>query len=138
MRNSLAPFDCITTNGVSTMAADPSIVCGSAGSHQRMRATAAASVVVFVLGVPLTFAAVLYTHRSAIVDDQLMRERGEGDTAMTNPNIRVRHRFRKLYEDYKPEFMYWKVCCRGGRWLVYVCLGICACVSLCMCTTSSV
>ena len=29
---------------------------------------------------------------------QTMRIRGEGDTAVTNPHIKIRHRFRKLYE----------------------------------------
>ena len=44
-----------------------------------------------------------------IVDDQTLRERGEGETTLTNPNLFVRRRFRKLYEDYKPQFSYWKL-----------------------------
>ena len=113
VRNSLAPFNCITRNSVSTMVANPSIICNGEDAHGRMRAVGLVSVFVFILGVPGTFGAVLYRHREAIVDDQLMRERGEGDSALTNRNLRIRHRFRKLYEDYKPEFMFWKVasCC---------------------------
>ena len=37
-------------------------------------------------------------NRAAIVADQELRMRGEGDVALTNPNIRMRRRFRKLYE----------------------------------------
>ena len=44
-----------------------------------------------------------------IVEDQRLRELGEGETALTNPNLYVRRRFRKLYEDYKPQFSYWKL-----------------------------
>jgi hypothetical protein len=48
--------------------------------------------------------------RREIHADQTLRQRGEGDTLLTNPHIRVRHRFRKLYEDYKTEFMlFWKL-----------------------------
>ena len=44
-KNTLAPFDCVGTNGLFTMDADPSIVCGVAnGPHARMRAVAIAMV----------------------------------------------------------------------------------------------
>ncbi len=91
------------------MIANPAIMCNNQGSHRRMRAVGALSVVLFILGVPGAFGAILYRHRQAIVDDQLMRERGEGDSALTNRNLSVRRRFRKLYEDYRPKFMFWKV-----------------------------
>jgi hypothetical protein len=32
----------------------------------------------------------------------MLRERGEGETALTNPNIQVRRRFKKIYEDFRP------------------------------------
>ena len=63
----------------------------------------------YVLGVPMAFSAVLYTHRVAIREDQQMRMWGEGGSIMTNPNLHVRLRFRKLYEDYKPTLIHWKV-----------------------------
>jgi hypothetical protein len=91
------------------MVTNPSIICDNQGSHRRMRAMAVLSVLLFILGVPGAFGAILYRHRQAIVDDQLMRERGEGDSALTNRNLDIRHRYRKLYEDYKPEFIFWKV-----------------------------
>ncbi len=34
--------------------------------------------------------------------DQKLRERGEGETSLTNPNIRVRRRYKKIYEDFRP------------------------------------
>jgi hypothetical protein len=100
------------------MDAEPSIQCDIPdGPHARMKAVAGLMMVLFGIGVPAMFASVLYYHRRSIVADQLLRQSGEGDTALTNPDIRVRHRFRKLYEDYKPEFMFWK--------LVLVCRKLC-------------
>ena len=66
-------------------------------------------LVLFAGGVPSVFAVVLRRYHGAVVADQRLRIVGEGGTALTNPNIHVRHRYRKLYEDYKPEFAYWKV-----------------------------
>ncbi len=28
---------------------------------------------------------------------------------MTNPNVHIRQRYKKLYEDYKPSGIYWKL-----------------------------
>ena len=83
------------------MDADPSIVCdetATSGTYHRLRSVASVYVVVFVLGVPLGFASLLAYHRKAVTADQFLRVWGEGDTALTNPNIHVRRRFRKLYE----------------------------------------
>ena len=111
IRSSLAPFDCISVNGgPRTMEADPSILCDvPGGPHARMKAVAAVMMAVFVVGVPTSFALILFLYRNEIRADQLLRERGEGDSALTNPNFRTRKRFRKLYEDYRFEFIYWKV-----------------------------
>ena len=45
----------------------------------------------------------LHTHGPAVIADQELRARDEGETPLTNPNIHIRRRLRKLYEDYKPE-----------------------------------
>ena len=108
-RASLAPFDCTTRSGVSTMDADPSIVCDGTGAHGRMRVVAVVMVLGFALGVPCAFAAFLWTHRASVMADQALRARGEGDSELTNPHIRVRRRFRKLYEDYRPQLFAWKL-----------------------------
>ena len=108
-RASLAPFDCVTNNGVSTMDAEPSIVCDGTGANGRMRIVSAIMIVGFAIGVPAAFGVFLLLHKDQVYADQCLRQLGEGDTDLTNPNIRIRRRFRKIYEDYKPEFVYWKL-----------------------------
>jgi hypothetical protein len=70
----------------------------------------------------------------AMTADQLLRAKGEGETSLTNPNIKTRRRFRKLYV---------VATLHGTRihgWsglFVFVCLCVCMCVYvcvLCMCT----
>ena len=61
------------------------------------------------IGLPMLFAAILWKYRGAIAADQQLRAKGEGETTLTNPHISVRRRYRKLYEDYKPEFKYWRL-----------------------------
>ena len=97
-KSTLAPFDCSSNHGVSTMDAEPSIVCDGAGPHGRMRAVATVMVLTFVLGVPAGFGGLLAYHRRAMQSDQYLRVWGEGDTSVTNPNIHIRRRYRKLYE----------------------------------------
>ncbi len=109
-KNTLAPFNCTTMDGVPTMDAEPSIVCGvPGGPHARMKAVAGLMLVFFVLGVPAAFGGFLVYYRHNITADQTLRAVGEGDSALTNPDIDIRRRFRKLYEDYKPHAMFWKL-----------------------------
>ena len=74
-----------------------------------MRSVAVVLLVVFGLGLPLLFLFLLRRHRNEMFVDQLLRVRGEGETAMTNPHISIRRRYRKLYEDFTPNCNYWKV-----------------------------
>ena len=116
IKSSLAPFNCTLSNGVWIMVAAPNIVCNvPGGAHLRMKAVGSVMMAVFVVGVPVVFAAILYFHRDEIVKDQTMRQNGEGDTFLTNPNIHVRYRYRKLYEDYKPKYAYWKLVLLGRK-----------------------
>jgi hypothetical protein len=72
------------------MDAEPSIVCGvPGGPNARMRVVAAITIVGFVLGVPAAFAVFLLRNRVAVRLDQRLRERGEGDSTLTNPHIQV-------------------------------------------------
>ena len=80
------------------MDAEPSIVCDGSGAHGRMKAVAGVMVVVFVLGVPIGFAALLVYYRREMQADQFLRVWGEGDSSVTNPNVHIRRRYRKLYE----------------------------------------
>jgi hypothetical protein len=73
------------------MDAEPSIICGvPGGPNVRMRIVAAITVALYVLGLPLTFGLFLLRNRTAVRADQTLRERGEGDSVLTNPNIKAR------------------------------------------------
>ncbi len=110
IRTALIPFGCTTSNGVSVVTAEPSIQCSPTnGTYVRMRLVASLSLALYGLGLPVVFAYFLYRHRAKIDLDQQLRVKGEGETSLTNPNIHIRRRFRKLYEDYKPEYKYWKL-----------------------------
>jgi hypothetical protein len=110
VRTGLAPFNCVTSNGVSTMMAEPSVRCDDGnGVHAMIKPWAAASLFVYGLGIPVGFGVILYRHRREIKADQELRARGEGNVPANNPNIRVRHKYRKLYEDFKPSLAFWKL-----------------------------
>ena len=116
IRTSLIPFGCTENNGVFTMNAEPSIKCSASDStYSRMSRIGLASIVLYGLGLPAAFGYLLWRHGDAINADQQLRMRGEGETSLTNPNIRVRRRFRKLYEDYKPQYKYWKLVLIGRK-----------------------
>jgi hypothetical protein len=84
----------------------------------------------YIGGIPGCFAYVLLRHRRGIGFDQRLRQRGEGESQLTNPFVFLRRRYGKLYSDYKPEFCYWKLLLMGrkflfasiiGAWPVFVC-----------------
>ena len=109
-RTALIPFACTTTKGVSVVLAEPSIVCSESDStYLLMRRVGTASLLLFGVGQPLLFFGIMWWNRRAMFVDQLLRMRNEGETAMTNPYIRIRRRYRKLYEDYTPSRRYWKL-----------------------------
>jgi hypothetical protein len=61
-------------------------MCSSYAGHGLM------SVLRYVLGLPAAFGVFLWRHRVEIRSDQLLRERGEGDSALTNAHIQVLHK----------------------------------------------
>jgi hypothetical protein len=72
------------------MDADPTIPCGvGSGPNFRMRVVAGITFAVFVAGLPVAFGVLLWRHGAAMRADQVLRERGEGDTALSNPNFQV-------------------------------------------------
>lgn len=90
VRSSLAPFDCTLIGASYVMDADPSIPCSiPGGANARMRSVAIATILLFVVGLPLALAVFLWTKRVAVRVDQTLRERGEGETALTNPHYQV-------------------------------------------------
>jgi hypothetical protein len=90
IRSSLAPFDCTDRDGTRTMDAEPRVVCDHSGVHGRMWRVAVLSLVVYGVGVPAFFSYFLVTHRAAIDADQRLRQAGEGELAITNPNLHIR------------------------------------------------
>jgi hypothetical protein len=90
IRSSLAPLDCTNRNGVRTMDAEPRVVCNNEGVHGRMKLMSVASLVLYGLGVPLSFLYFLHRYRREIVADQQLRRRCEGEMVLTNPNLHIR------------------------------------------------
>jgi hypothetical protein len=110
VKSSLVPFDCVSLGAVRVLESEPTVLCDtSVGSYARMRAVAALSVVVYVLGLPMALTAFMARSWRKVQQDQRLRERGEGDSQLTNPHFHFRRRFRKVYEDYRPAHAYWKV-----------------------------
>ncbi len=62
-----------------------------------MRRWAIASAVIYAVGIPATFAYVLFKHRKEIQADQTLRTNGYGNSRAQNPNFAVRQRYQKLY-----------------------------------------
>jgi hypothetical protein len=58
---------------------------------------AALSIVVYTIGLPVSFLAILLRHRAAIFADQTLRMANEGATPETNPNFHIRRRYQELY-----------------------------------------
>ncbi len=97
IRSSFIPFACTSHNGVSVLNAEPSIKCSPHDPvHRRMKALGGVCVALYGIGLPVGFGYLLYRHRASIRADQRLRAKGEGETALTNPNITIRRRFRKL------------------------------------------
>ena len=97
MRSSFIPFACTTRNGVSVLNAEPSIKCDvDDPPYRRMRTVGGTCIVAYGVGLPCLFAFFLHKYRAEITADQRMRARAEGETSLTNPNIHIRRRFRKL------------------------------------------
>ena len=63
VRNSLLPFDCSTRDGLSTMDAEPSIVCDTDNPvFYRMRNVAATCLLLYGMGVPAFFAGFVFKY----------------------------------------------------------------------------
>ncbi len=108
-RSALAPFDCSHVGAKLVMDAEPSIVCGTdRGPHGRLRLVATVNMVLFVVGLPVSFALLLWRHRVGMREDQVLRQRCEGDTALSNPHYLLRQRYSALYMEFRPKMFYWK------------------------------
>lgn len=111
LRNTLALFACTTNeDGVSTLDADPSVSCTDPGSVRgELLPLGYAAIGLYGLGIPVLFGFVIFLHLPAMRADQVLRRDSSGDSEASNPSIRVRRKFRKLYEDFTPEHVYWRL-----------------------------
>jgi hypothetical protein len=78
-------------------------------SLKRIRALAVASIVVYTVGIPVSFAVVLWKYKQQIYADQLLRSRGTGNSRRQNKNYHIRQRYQKLYSIFRPELAYWRL-----------------------------
>jgi hypothetical protein len=76
-------------------------VCGSplqvGGVQESLKPAAALSIVVYMVGLPVTFFAILLKYRVGIRADQTLRVASDGNTAASNPNLHIRKRYQELY-----------------------------------------
>jgi hypothetical protein len=73
VRSSLIPFNCtVQPSGLSTLNAEPSILCTGNGAHQRMYSAGIVSVLAYGIGVPVGFALFLWRYRDAMRADQVL------------------------------------------------------------------
>ena len=112
IRNGFAILDCAsvqTTSGYKTvLEGAPSIECGSE-LHLQLIPWSVASLLLYGIGIPLLFLSLLLSKRKSIIIDQRLRQRGEGNTELSNPVFKTRIRYGKLYGDFRPQYYYWKV-----------------------------
>jgi hypothetical protein len=90
VRSLLTPFRCVGGGAASVMKAEPTILCNHDGAHGRMVRMAYVSFILYGVGIPASFAFLMWRYRAEIVADQRLREQGKGDYALTNPNISTR------------------------------------------------
>jgi hypothetical protein len=110
VRNSLSLFACTTnTNGASVLEADPSISCSDPTSvRYSLLGLGWVSIWLYMLGTPAVFGLVIWRYRVRMRADQILKADGTGETA-ANPNYVLRKRYRKIYEQFTPEFIYWRI-----------------------------
>jgi hypothetical protein len=67
------------------------------GTQESMRPAAIASLLGYTIGLPAAFFTILVVHRTAIFQDQTLRQANQGNSPTTNPNFSIRKRYKELY-----------------------------------------
>ena len=67
------------------------------GVQESLKPAAALSIVVYTVGLPVAFFAILLKYRVEIRADQTLRVASDGNTAASNPNLHIRKRYQELY-----------------------------------------
>lgn len=116
-KSSLTVFDCSTKDdGVSVLDIEPAMECSlNDPTYQWLFPLAVLSLIVYVVGIPLSFGIILYRFRHEIKADQTLRIQGLGGSRRSNPNYDVRRRFQKLYNDFRPEMFFWRLILMGRK-----------------------
>ena len=86
--------------------------CWEAGGLQlRLLPFALIALLVYSVGYPVTVFYFLHKNRELIMEDQLLRAKGMGDTRLENTHAyEVRKKFHKLYYHFRPDKWYWIMC----------------------------
>ena len=66
------------------------------GTQESMRPAAIASLLGYTIGLPAAFFAILVVHRTAIFQDQTLRQRNLGNDPASNPHFSTRKRYKEL------------------------------------------
>jgi hypothetical protein len=67
------------------------------GTQESMRPAAIASLLGYTIGLPAAFLTILVVHRTAIFQDQSLRQKNLGNDLVSNPNFSIRKRYKELY-----------------------------------------
>ena len=104
-------FNCVSTlpdTGIMYLAAAPIEECWKPGGLQvKMVPSSIAVLLFYCFAFPSIIFYIFRKYRKTILDDQLLRAYGRGDTRETNKNFRFRRAFSRLYYMYKPNFFWW-------------------------------
>jgi hypothetical protein len=122
VRNSMTIFNCTLHSGTLTVSSEPSVLCTMDDPvYAYLYPWSVACICVYGLGIPCIFVFVLRTYRNEIRADQVLRASGVGDDAGENPQLFVRKRYQKLYNDFRPEFFYWRLVMILRKFLLVMC-----------------
>ncbi len=123
LRNGMAIYNCkIGKSGRMTMATEPSVMCDMSDPvYATLQPYSVLSICIYGIGIPLMFVSVLVMYRHEIRADQKLRAMGMGDAAEENPQLFVRKRYQKLYNDFQPEFFYWRLVLIARKFLLVQC-----------------
>jgi hypothetical protein len=130
----MAIWNCkIGASGALTMSSEPSVRCDPRDPvYARLYPWSVGSIVLYGLGIPLLFVYVLTVYKNEVKADQALRINGLGDSPEDNPQLSVRKRYQKLYNDFRC------VCVLLLLLLlvllcVYVCVSVHVCAYVCVC-----
>lgn len=123
LRNGMAIYNCkLGKSGKLTMASEPSVLCSVADPvYATLQPLSVLSICIYGIGIPLMFMIVLAVYRVEIRADQKLRAIGLGDVAGENLQLFVRKRYQKLYNDFQPDFYYWRLVLMARKFLLVQC-----------------